>query len=563
MMKNVRFLHGGLDRCLKGMGRIARSRDWVRACCAISIVWVFLGFPLQGVAGLPAFLGAEGSGAFSKGGRGGVVCEVKNLNDSGPGSLRACAEMSGPRTVIFRVSGTIVLESRIRIRHPYITIAGQTAPGGGIQLAGKIPGSIPDDGCPFPYDARFPGSCPEGQTPGPAAKMRHALIWVETNDVIIRYLRLRTGYVGYCSTCPGTGWAEPLLIGNMSGLSSRSHVENIVIDHVSAMWGSNHNLRIWDLTGGRRVGNISVQNSIFAETLYGRNGVLVGASKNETYPIAGDEMRNIDFHRNFLGTNFSRTPVVAADQVRWVNNISYNTRSTLVRVGGNEKDNAYDIDFIGNIFDHGPLHRSSSRGFYEIGVPVNEEFPARVYVSGNRGDRHGYDDYEMVALVSSAGARDSSASVAPAKYRRSGPLPQSGIPVATLHVDELESAILPTIGASRRLDCEGNWIFNRDATDIRLIEEAYRSRAQGTFVMHEDQVGGFPLLEKGQPCADSSGDGIPDAWLIRNGMNPEEAIGSRFHDSGYTFLELYLNGIHVNDQPHLAPASAPSGVLVQ
>jgi len=82
---------------------------------------------------VPAFPGAEGFGANSIGGRGGRVIEVTNLNDNGSGSLRSCVEASGPRTCVFRVGGTISLDG-LTIINPYITIAGQTAPGGGITL---------------------------------------------------------------------------------------------------------------------------------------------------------------------------------------------------------------------------------------------------------------------------------------------------------------------------------------------------------------------------------------------------------------------------------------------
>src|SRR5690606_4515182 len=80
----------------------------------------------------PAFPGAEGFGKYTIGGRGGKVYEVTTLADSGSGRLRAACEAEGPRTVVVRVSGTIELEDELEIEHPYITIAGQTAPGDGI-----------------------------------------------------------------------------------------------------------------------------------------------------------------------------------------------------------------------------------------------------------------------------------------------------------------------------------------------------------------------------------------------------------------------------------------------
>ena len=89
-----------------------------------------------------AFPGAEGFGAGSVGGRGGQVYEVTHLGDSGPGSLRACVEAKGPRTCVFHVGGTILVRSKLKINNPYITIAGQTAPGDGITLQNVPPNTV-------------------------------------------------------------------------------------------------------------------------------------------------------------------------------------------------------------------------------------------------------------------------------------------------------------------------------------------------------------------------------------------------------------------------------------
>ena len=160
-----------------------------------------------------AFPGAEGYGAYAKGGRGGKVLFVTNLDDSGPGSLREAIETKGPRTVIFRVGGIIETKG-LMIREPYLTIAGQTAPGDGICL--KKSGS----------DAA-------------------ALEISGTHDVIIRFLRIRAGNN----------------TGQFRGESFRaSDSENFIIDHCSASWGNPQTL-----TAGGALDRYTVQWCIIGE----------------------------------------------------------------------------------------------------------------------------------------------------------------------------------------------------------------------------------------------------------------------------------------------------------
>ena len=116
--------------------------------------------PVAPAAQLPAFSGAEGAGANTPGGRGGKVLFVTVLADSGPGSFRAACEAEGPRLVLFRVAGTIALRRPITVRNPFLTIAGQSAPGEGVCL-------------------------------------RDASFGIATHDVVVRYLRSRLSDVSH------------------------------------------------------------------------------------------------------------------------------------------------------------------------------------------------------------------------------------------------------------------------------------------------------------------------------------------------------------------------------
>ena len=192
-----------------------------------------------------AFPGAEGYGRFAVGGRGGKVLEVTNLNDSGSGSLRdAVDQQIGPRTIVFNVSGNIKLASRLVVNQPYITIAGQTAPGEGITIS----------------------KAPVGLT---------------GNDGVIRFLKVR---IGGGTTYDGMG------------LTGANHS---IIDHCSISW------TIDESFSSRGSHNITLQRTLISEALNiaGHDKYPVGKMHGYAATIGGDVG---SFHHNLLAHNEGR-----------------------------------------------------------------------------------------------------------------------------------------------------------------------------------------------------------------------------------------------------------------
>ena len=191
---------------------------------------------------VPAFPGAEGYGKYTTGGRDGELYIVTNLNDSGPGSLRDAVSESN-RFVVFEVSGNIKLDSPLRIRGDNITIAGQTAPGDGITIT------------------------------------NHST-YIEGNNTIIRYMRLRMGD-------QTESMADALSVRNR---------QDLIIDHSSMSWSIDEVASIYDMK------NVTLQHSVVAEALHmtdhdkGRHG------------FGGIWGANTSYINNIIAHNSSRNP---------------------------------------------------------------------------------------------------------------------------------------------------------------------------------------------------------------------------------------------------------------
>lgn len=253
-----------------------------------------------------AFPGAEGAGAYAAGGRGGDVYYVSNLNDSGTGSLRYGIESAtGPRTIVFGVGGTIDLASTLVINKPYLTIAGQTAPGGGIALK------------------------------------RHELVITNTHDVIVRYLRSRPGDL---ATAPGVYEPDSLWVRASS---------NVIIDHVSASWATDE---VLSTTHGSK--NVTVQWSFITEGLHNSNHGKLNHGYGSL--INGGDFT---FHHNLYAHNRSRNPRpgVGSPETRldFVNNVIYNPGGRFGYGDGENGDPIY-LNYVGNYGISGPDTTTSS-----------------------------------------------------------------------------------------------------------------------------------------------------------------------------------------------------------
>jgi hypothetical protein len=257
---------------------------------------------------LPAFPGAEGFGARSIGGRGGRVLFVTNLDDSGPGSLREAAETDGPRTVIFSVSGTVALKSAIVITKPYITIAGQTAPGDGICLK------------------------------------NHSLV-IAADHVIVRHIRCRPG---------DNANAESDSLSVSSG-------RDIIVDHCSASWSVDETL---SASSSGRLGNVTVQWCIISESL--NDSIHHKGPHGYGSLIRGSFGNGYTYHHNLYAHHHARLPRPGnyinreRDPEGFIldfrNNVIYNWAGSAAGYnadGSNGTNSITKMNFIGNYYKAG------------------------------------------------------------------------------------------------------------------------------------------------------------------------------------------------------------------
>ena len=441
---------------------------------------------------VPAFPGAEGYGAMTRGGRGGKVFLVTNLNDSGPGSLREACEAEGPRIVVFRVSGTITLESRLTISNPYITIAGQTAPGDGI--------------CIKKYQ-----------------------LSINASEVIIRYIRVRLG---------------DETDNDADAISGRYH-KNIILDHVSASWSIDETVSIYHCE------NVTIQWCLISESLYA-SGHVKGAhgyggiwgSNHSTY------------HHNLLAHHSSRNPRFASGcgYNDFRNNVVYNWGHNSTYGGekeqpGKEQFNFTVVNMVANYYKPGPATRPGERT-YRIVNPSSREKEkgfGKWYVADNVV--HGNVAVTVDNWDGGVQPAGGSSYLEGLKLHK----PFDAIPINQQTAEEAYHDVLKSVGASLpKRDAIDTRIIDETRNGYATYEgDAYKNSARVSdkskksgIIDSQADVGGWPELRSLPAPVDSDNDGMPDEWEKRYGFDPRDASNAAADkdSDGYTDIEEYLNG---------------------
>lgn len=412
-----------------------------------------------------AFPGADGFGKYTTGGRNGKVIKVTNLNDSGPGSLRHAIQTKGPRIIIFDTAGTIYLKSDLKINEGNLTIAGQTAPGEGICIAG--------------YPTK-----------------------IHANNVVIRFVKFRLGDINKVEDDAFSGQG----------------CDSLIIDHCSVSWSVDEAASFY------RNKNFTMQWSLISHSL---NNSVHSKGEHSYGGIWGGVKAS--FHHNLFANHKSRNPRFSGSSsttnthdelVDFRNNVIYNWGINSVYGGEKGKYN-----LVNNYYKPGPATSKERKSRI-----INPSIPyGKFYVSGNfiLGD-------EKVSKDNWDGGV------------------QCEEPLATKADKEFESGMNKTqtaIEAYKDVILYAGASKNRDIYDEYVIQQVISGtstdgKKKNGIIDSQTEVGGFPNLKTFSKPVDTDGDGIPDDWELKHGLDPKVNDALLYTiSSEYTNIEVYINDI--------------------
>lgn len=466
-----------------------------------------------------AFPGAEGGASTITGGSisGGSVYIVTNTNNAGTGSLRDAVSMSG-RTIVFAVSGTINLETNLNITAKNLTIAGQTAPGDGICIAG--------------YPVKF----------------------TNTENIIVRYVRFRLGDQNVDKSNFDADAGDALEVKDS---------KDIMIDHCSMSWSTD------ECASFSRVENLTVQYCIISESLklsghskgnHGYGGIWGG--KNVSYHhnlLADHDSRNPRFDHEYVGGNY-RGPI------NYINNVVYNWGGNST-YGGEAKPTStpFHINMENNFYKPGPSSSHTGRlieittmcGNCATSSPY-QCTPAQLYINGNYVNGIANKDWDGVDFgkstkVNSKTYNDSRSNETLLNLAKLNSRYTTSLTLLTYieSAQEAYESVLTYAGAS----------LKRDDVDNRIVNQVKNNT--GAIINKVSDTAGYPTLNSTTASEDLDKDGMPDAWEEQQ-LATLGVTGKTYKDfrpniynlsSKYTNLEVYLNSLVVNTFPAGAGAS--------
>lgn len=545
----------------------------------LSLSLIFLVFCTSAQAVVPAFPGAEGVSKYITGGRGGTVYEVTNLGDSGPGSLRAAIDASGPRIVVFRVSGTITLTSPLSIVWGDITIAGQTAPGDGITIKDKT----------VSFGAG--GSSSYG------------------SNVIVRYIRVRLG-------------EGPVTAGGRANQGEVDAItfaggKNVILDHVSSSWSIDETM---SFNQGADVNNITFQWCMITEGL--DKSIHKKGPHSKATLLYSQNGKKFSFHHNIYAHEADRNPRITGSQDYTLdpigpywdfrNNVVYNwggsyaghcpatntvTHLNIVNnyykqgadssapiaweerslhsqgyVNGNRMDGVDPCDpwsvvrFVGQDANQIAAYKQSSE-IPIVSMPTDDALTAYAKVLADAGcmipyrdsvDRRIIDNIQNGTgeIIDCTEANDFNSYIAMARGGTSNTITLATSDNHTLDaLNGYDIKILSGMGSGQLrtiVDYDNSTKIATVSSDWITIPDT--SSQYGIVIYCAKNAGGWPTLTSTTPPPDGDHDGMPDAWETARGLNPNDVNDGKLDRDGdeYTNVEEYLN--YLVAQPKEFPA---------
>lgn len=446
---------------------------------------------------LKAFPSATGGGALVSGGRAGKVIHVTNLNSEGPGSFREALLTKGARTVVFDVSGVIDLggsgemndyngsDIGLGPQHGNLTIAGQTAPEGGITITGGT-------------------------------------IYFDTlENVIIRYIRSR----------PAEAVSGEITHGDAFIFWG---CNDVILDHVSVSFGGDQAITFNANTTTMK--RITVQRSLIADSY---TGIILGSNSIKKY----SEVDKVSFINNLVVDVPHRTPNVCGDgNFEVIGNVIYNWQWRAINVNGGKSK----LNHIANYYKRGRTTEKNSVAYNSNKIQIPNNLTAPILFSTNNfysGVLNGDEMDNSIIWTNFSGSTPM-----PDSYFTTTPFALIDASFELKSAKIFYNEVLNDVGANKYFDANGRVVNQSDSYDGLKINNV-KNDISTTPKQYSNWIVDRFTINKRSTAYDTDLDGMPDVYELSHGFDPNDSTdGSEdANNDGYTNLEHFLNQVDTNN----------------